>query len=130
MAKRQEAKTVLVIEDDAGVRDFASRVLKLEGYHVLQAKNGETGLKLVKEGQPALVLLDLRLPGRDGWAVVEEMRAEPELSAIPVIVFSASVEVSQREKALSVGVADYLVKPLSASTLRESVACALHWKPE
>jgi len=117
-----ETKTVLVIEDEAEVLKFASRVLELEGYRVLQAGDGETGLRLVRGNQVALVLLDLRLPGRDGWAVLEQMKSESELLVIPVIVFTASAGVSQRERALSMGAVDYLVKPLSAVTLKGAVA--------
>ncbi|HEX78244.1 MAG TPA: response regulator [Dehalococcoidia bacterium] len=122
MAKRRKAKTVLIIEDEAQVRTFASRVLELEGYQVLQAEDGDTGLKLARQSQVALVLLDLRLPGRDGWAVLTQMKSEPGLSAIPVVVFTASAAVVQRDKALSMGAVGYLVKPLSAARLRETVA--------
>ncbi len=126
--KRHKKKTILVIEDEPKVRNFASRVLELEGYHVLQAEDGDTGLRLARESQVALVLLDLRLPGRDGWAVLEQIKSEPEFSAIPVIVFTASAGVSQRERALSMGAADYLVKPLSAASVKESVARILRQK--
>ncbi|MFC1934500.1 two-component system response regulator [Chloroflexota bacterium] len=128
MAEKSETKTVLIIEDEAEVRNFTSRVLELEGYHVLQAENSEQGMRLVRESQVSLVLLDLRLPGRDGWAVLEQIKSTPELSAIPVIVFTASAEVSQRERALSMGAADYLVKPLSAARLRKAVVRVLHRK--
>ncbi len=128
MAKRREAKTVLIIEDEADVRNFASRVLELEGYHVLQAGDNEKGFRLLRESQVSLVLLDLRLPGNDGWVVLEQIKSEPELSAIPVIVFTASAGVPQRERALSMGAADYLVKPLSAARLKEAVARILRRK--
>ena len=125
MVKRRRRKTILVIEDEPEVRNFASRVLELEGYRVLQAEDSEEGIRLVREGQISLVLLDLRLPGRDGWAVLAQMKGEPELSAIPVIVFTASARVSRRERALKMGAADYLVKPLSAARLRKTVARTL-----
>ena len=128
MSKTHETKTVIVIEDEADVRNFASRVLELEGYHVLQAEDGEEGMRLVREGRVALVLLDLRLPRRTGWAMLVLMKSEPELSAIPIIVFTASVGVSQRERALRMGAADYLVKPLSAARLRKAVARILRHK--
>ncbi len=126
MAKSGEVKTVLIIEDGADVRNFASRVLEMEGYRVLQSENGEEGIRLVKENPVSLVLLDLRLPGQDGWAVLTQIKNEPELLAIPVIVFTASAEVSQRERALGMGAADYLVKPLSAARLRKAVTRILY----
>ena len=122
MAKSSERKTVLIIEDEADIRYFASRVLEFEGYCVLGAESGEEGLKLVRESQVSLVLLDLRLPGINGWAVLEQMKAEPELLTIPVIIFTASAAVPQQDRALSIGAVDYLVKPVSAASLKEAVA--------
>ena len=125
MVKRYKRKTVLVVEDEPEVRNFACRVLELEGYHVLQAGNGEEGMRLVRERRASLVLLDLRLPKHDGWAVLQQIKSEPELSAIQVIVFTASAGVLQRKRALSMGATDYLVKPLSATRLRKAVARVL-----
>ena len=125
LAEKCEAQTVLIIEDEAEVRHFVSRVLGLEGYRVLQAEDGDMGMELVGENRVALVLLDLRLPGRDGWSVLVQMKGEPSLSLIPVVVLTASAGVPQRERALSMGAADYLVKPLSAGGLREAVARVL-----
>jgi len=126
MEKRRETKTVLIIEDDAGLRNFAARVLELEGYRVFQTEDGDEGLRLVGEIQVALVLLDLRMPGRDGWSVLSRMKSEPALLAIPVVVFTASVAVSREKRARSMGAADYLVKPVSAASLKETVAHILY----
>ena len=125
MAKSLKKMTVLVIEDEADIRRFISRVLELEGYRVLQAGDGDEGLILAKEKGIALVLLDLMMPGRDGWAVLKEMKAAPELSAIPVIVLSGMVGGIERDKVLSMGAVDYLVKPLGVAGLREVVARTL-----
>lgn len=125
MVKKSELKTVLIIEDEADVRNFVSRVLGLEGYRVLEAGDGDEGLRLVKQRQVSLVLLDLKLPTIDGWTVLEQMKAEPALSKIPVVVFTASAAVPQRDKALSMGAVDYLVKPISAADLNEAVARTL-----
>ena len=127
--RKGETKTVLIIEDEAEVRNFASRVLELEGYRVLQAEDGYEGLRSMREERRiALVLLDLKLPVDDGWAVLKQLKKEPELSLIPVIVFTASVAEPQRNRALAMGAADYLVKPLSAASLRKSVARVLRRK--
>jgi len=122
MAKKHEAKAILIIEDEADIRSFVSRVLELEGYCTFNAKDGNEGIKMVREMPVALVLLDLFLSGYNGWSVLEEMKSEPALSAIPVVVFTASAEISQREKAFGMGAVDYLVKPISAAGLRETVA--------
>ncbi len=126
--RKGETKTVLIIEDESEVRNFASRVLELEGYRVLQIEDGDEGLRLVRRGGISLVLLDLRLPGGDGWAVLEQLKKEPELSSIPVIMFTASAAEPQRARALAMGAADYLAKPLSAASLRKSVARILRRK--
>jgi len=113
---------VLLIEDDADVRRFASMVLELEEYSVLEAENGEQGLELARQNNCGLVLLDLRLSGLDGWSVLKELKEDPDLCGIPVFVFSASADMAFRERALSLGAADYLLKPLSAASLRDAVA--------
>jgi DNA-binding response OmpR family regulator len=128
MEKTCEINTVLIIEDEVDVRNFAARVLELEGYQVLQAEGVDTGLRLANENRVALVLLDLRLPNRSGWAVLVLMKNEPDLSSIPIIVFTASAGVTQRERALNMGAADYLVKPLSAASLKTAVTNILQTK--
>ncbi len=125
MPRGRKKKTVLIIEDEADVRNFASRVLELEGYRVLQAESGDEGLTLARENEVNLVLLDLRLHGIDGWAVLEQMKIEPALSTVLVIVFTASAGLPQRERALRMGAVDYLVKPLSAARLKKAVARTL-----
>ncbi len=121
MQGKSRRKTVLVVEDEAEVCTFASRVLELEGYHVLRAGTGEAGLELLTKNTVSLTLLDLSLPGIDGWMVMETIKTSPKLSKIPVILFSASVDSFKQEKALSSGAAAYLVKPVSAAQLRETV---------
>lgn len=125
MTPKNKGKTVLIIEDDADIRTFAGRVLELEGYHVLQAETGKKGLRLAKGNKVHLALLDLRLPNDNGWVILEKMKSDPEISAIPVIIFTASFGEPQKEYALSRGAADYLVKPLSAHTLKNTVARTL-----
>ncbi|MBL7165548.1 MAG: response regulator [Dehalococcoidales bacterium] len=129
MATRHKVKTVLVIEDEADIRNFAFRVLELEGYHVLQASDGNEGLRLVRKNRGlSLVLLDLRLPGRDGWVVLQEMKKDPELSAIPVVVFSALAAAWQRRRALGMGAAAYLTKPVDATSLKRAVSSKVRWE--
>jgi len=128
MVKKGSKATVLIIEDEDDIRTFASRVLELEGYGVLQAGDGDEGLRLARQGGIGLVLLDLRLPGRDGWAVLSQMKGDPELSSIPVVVFTASAGAPQRSRALAVGAADYVVKPLSAAGLKKSISRILRQK--
>jgi len=128
MVKKLKDKTVLIIEDDADISNFARRVLELEGYRVLQAETGDEGLRLSRENKVNLALLDLRLPDGSGWVILEQMKNDPEISAIPVIVFTASYGIQQHDQALAMGAADYLVKPLSANDLKKAVVRALRRK--
>ena len=128
MEKRLKDNTILIIEDDDALRLFASRLLELEGYNVLQCGTGNEGFKSLQETQVNLLLLDLRLPDTSGWSILEQIKNTPELSEIPVIVFTASAGRAQRDRALSLNAADYLTKPVSASDLKDAVARSL--KPE
>jgi DNA-binding response OmpR family regulator len=121
-------KTVLVIEDEAEIQNFISRVLELEGYRVFRAGDGKTGMDLLQGNSIDLVLLDLRLPGRDGWSVLREMKRRPGLSDIPVIVLTAIAEAIQRKKTLRMGATRYLVKPLSAHNLSQTISSVLNEK--
>jgi DNA-binding response OmpR family regulator len=121
-------KTVLIIEDEADIRHFISRVLELEGYQVFQAGDGMTGMELLRENHISLVLLDLRLPGPDGWSVLRTIKQRQELASIPVIVLTAIAEPVQRKKTIRMGADEYLVKPLSASNLSRTIASILKKK--
>lgn len=123
MSSEGKQASVLIAEDEADIRKFAARVLDLEGYHVIEASDGNEAFRVVRSNrQIGLLLLDLRLPGRDGWGLLGEMRKDPELSRIPVVVFSASAADDYQDRALSMGAAAYLVKPLDAIGLRRTVA--------
>ncbi len=126
MTKKRKAKTVLIIEDEADIQNFASRVLELEGYRVIKANDGEQGMEIIRENPVSLVLLDLRLPGRDGWSVLQEIRHDTELAKIPVIVITAVAESLQRKRTLHMGATRYLIKPMSAHRLAKSIASILH----
>jgi DNA-binding response OmpR family regulator len=128
MVKKHKVLTILIIEDEPDIQNFISRVLELEGYRVLKAGDGKTGLEIIRENPVALVLLDLRLPGPDGWSVLRELKRNPEFSKIPVVVLTAVAESVQRRRTLRMGAAQYLIKPLSAHSLSKSVAGILHQK--
>jgi DNA-binding response OmpR family regulator len=126
--KMRKTKTVLIIEDEADIQNFISRVLELEGYKVLRADDGKIGMDILQDNNIDLVLLDLRLPGRDGWSVLREIKHSPELSPIPVIVLTAIAENIQRKKTLRMGATKYLIKPLSAHSLSQTIAGVLNEK--
>jgi len=124
--RKHQVKTILIIEDDVDIQNFVSRVLELEGYLVLKAGDGKTGMEIIRENNISLILLDLRLPGPDGWSILRGMKRDPELSKIPVVVLTAIAEAVQRRRTLRMGAAQYLIKPLSAHSLSKSIADILH----
>jgi len=103
-------KTILIIEDDKFLRELISQKLIKEGYNISEAVDGEEGIKKIKEEKPGLVLLDLILPGIDGFEVLTKMREDPSLSSIPVIILSNLGQKEDVEKGLKLGAADYLIK--------------------
>ena len=125
MVEAGVAPSILIIEDDDDIRGFAAKVMEMEGYVVFQAAGGVEGLGLARRDRPSLVLLDLRLPDCDGWSVLSQLREDAGLSRVPVVMFTASAAESQRSQALARGVAGYLVKPLSATSLRDGVRAVL-----
>ena len=104
------AKTILIIEDDKFLRELVIQKLIKEGYETSEAVDGEEGIKKIKEEKPDLILLDLILPGIDGFEVLSKMREDPALAQIPVIILSNLGQKDDVEKGLKMGAIDYLIK--------------------
>jgi DNA-binding response OmpR family regulator len=103
-------KRILIIEDDKFLRELIARKLLGEDFEVSEAVDGEEGIKKIKEEKPDLILLDLILPGIDGFEVLARMREESALSSIPVIILSNLGQKEDVEKGLKMGAVDYLIK--------------------
>jgi len=103
-------KTILIIEDDKFLRELIARKLLEEDYEISEAIDGEEGIKKVKEEKPDLVLLDLILPGIDGFEVLSRMKEDPVLAQIPVIILSNLGQKDDVERGLKLGAVDYLIK--------------------
>jgi DNA-binding response OmpR family regulator len=101
---------ILIVEDDRFLRELIARKLRNEGYEVIEAVDGEEGLKRIKEEKPDLVLLDLILPGIDGFEVLERSKGDPEIASIPVIILSNLGQREEIERGLKLGAIDYLIK--------------------
>ena len=114
-------KTVLLVEDDPDLLRFADVTLRLGGYRVFTATDGLSALSAARKVHPAMMLLDLRLPGLDGWQVLEVMGQDPVLRKLPVIVVTATADAGARPLTEAAGVTEYLVKPLSADALLAAV---------
>ena len=103
-------KTILIVEDDKFLRELINRKLSGEGFDALEAVDGEEGIKKIKEGKPDLVLLDLILPGIDGFEFLAKAREDPETSSIPIIILSNLGQREEVDKGLKLGAVDYLIK--------------------
>jgi len=108
------AGTVLVIDDDATVRDLMERFLDKEGFRVVTAAGGQEGLRLARELRPDAITLDVMMPAMDGWAVLSALKSDPELSDIPVIMLTI---LDARNMGYALGASDYLSKPIDRDRL-------------
>ena len=102
-------KKILIVEDEANIRELLRLYLEREGYTVIEAENGVEGIKKWKSEKPDMLLLDVMMPVMDGWAVCKEIRAE---SDVPIIMLTAKGETADRVSGLEMGADDYIVKPL------------------
>ena len=117
-----EQKIILYIEDNYHNRRIVRKILQSRGYTLVEAEDGLTGLAMVHELKPPLVLLDIGLPGIDGLEVLARVREDPELRSTPVIALTASAMRGDRERFLEAGCDDYLSKPIQAMELINKVA--------
>lgn len=104
------AKKILVIEDDRFLRELIARKLSDDGFVIIEATDGEEGIKKVKEEKPDLILLDLILPSIDGFEVLSQIKKDENLKSIPVIILSNLGQREEVEKGLKMGAVDYLIK--------------------
>lgn len=103
-------KEILLVEDDKFLRELLARKLRNEGFEVLEAIDGNEAIELAKSKKPILILLDLILPGKDGFEVLSEIKKEPETKEIPVLILSNLGQREEIEKGLKLGAFDYFVK--------------------
>lgn len=118
----EKKSVVLVVEDDEAILEFLSMTLEMEGYEVHAANDGQKGLEIIQAHHPDAVLLDLRLPGLSGFAVLEKMSERSDTAAIPVTVVSAYADAGPAKEILgkSKNVKKVFTKPVrSADLLRE-----------
>ena len=115
-------KRILCIEDEAEMIELMRLVLEREGFEVRGAMGGEQGLKAMRQEKPDLILLDLMMPGIDGWEVYRQMRSDKELAEIPVIIVTAKAQSIDKVLGLQVAkVADYITKPFGPKELIGSI---------
>jgi CheY-like chemotaxis protein len=104
---------ILIIEDNEKNRKLVRDVLQVKGYKTIESETAEEGLKLALEKSPALVLMDIQLPGMDGITALKQLRANPQTKGIPVIAITASAMTNNRQAMLAEGFDGYQSKPIS-----------------
>lgn len=118
-------KNILIIDDEFPMRYLIEHQLKREGFQVMLAKDGPDGLTAVSQHKPDLVVLDVMMPGMDGFEVCQKIKNAPETSQIPVIFLTASEVKEYKTKAFAVGADDYLTKPFLAEELLAHISAVL-----
>ena len=113
--------TVMVVDDDADILDMTRLVLEGGGYRVVRARGGQEALRSLEEASPDLILLDINMPGMDGWQVLRMLKVDERTAAIPVAMFSIKMEVRDRLHGLQEGAFDYIPKPFSTEDLLSRV---------
>jgi CheY-like chemotaxis protein len=114
-------KRILVVDDKATSRELLRTVLEKDGYIIIEAADGLEAIQKVHAEKPALILLDLQLPVRSGYEVLNELRRDPQFAALPIIALTASAMQGDQEKALAAGFTAYLTKPVALRHLRAEI---------
>jgi signal transduction histidine kinase/CheY-like chemotaxis protein len=109
-----DRETILVIDDDPAVRDLMSRSLSKLDFNVVAVSSGDEGLRIAKEVRPVIITLDVVMPNRDGWSVLNQLKADPELAKIPVIMVTI---VDNEAMGITLGASSYLIKPVDRERL-------------
>ena len=114
-----EAGTVLIVDDEPTARELMARHLRRAGFHVLEAADGRAGLEAARASRPDVITLDVLMPRMDGWAVLQELKSDPELADIPVIMATITDE---RNLGIALGASEYLTKPIDRTRLAAVLA--------
>ena len=120
---------VLLIDDDQASLDYMEQVLRLDGHEFAWAADGTQGLALVQQFRPELIVCDVVMPHLGGYAVLEAVRANPQTSRVPVLLFSAFMDDEARAIALRRGASEVLAKPFDVEQLRAAIRRCLEQEP-
>jgi two-component system, cell cycle response regulator DivK len=112
---------ILIVEDNPQSLKLLRDILQITGYQTLEAETGEEGVRLARERQPALILMDIQLPGINGIEALQRLRADPVTSATPIIAVTASVMTQDRSRIMAAGFNAFQSKPISVNQLLATV---------
>ncbi len=122
---RGKTACVMVVDDDADTLAILSHHLKREGFAALEAGSGAACLRIVRENQVDVILLDLMMPGMDGFDVCRALKAHPATADIPIIMVTARDDIDARAEAMRLGVDDFLAKPVTRRQLVDTITAQL-----
>jgi two-component system, cell cycle response regulator DivK len=114
-------KTVLLVEDNPHNRKIFSGMLTHSGFKVIEAEDGHQALAAIEKGLPDVILMDLSIPGIDGWEVTRRLKTDPRTKSVPIIALTAHAMRGDEERARTAGVDHYLTKPISPKKVVEEV---------
>ena len=118
-------KKILIVEDDPSFSRAITHIIQKEGYDVASASNGMAGLRMAKEEKPDLLILDVMLPGMDGFEICSRLRQDPLTEKLPIIMLSAKGQDVDKTMGLKVGASEYLTKPIDRALLLEKITALL-----
>lgn len=119
---------ILIVEDNNDNLELVRFLLERDGYQVLEAHDGQMGMDLARLETPDLILMDLSLPGVDGWTAARELKADPKTASIPLLALTAHTLPGDRNRALESGFNGYISKPINIHSFAEDIAQALKAK--
>ncbi|MCX8037990.1 MAG: response regulator [Candidatus Sumerlaeia bacterium] len=124
-----ESKTILIVDDDEDIRQFLSDLLASEGYPSREAGAGHEGVEAALRFKPALILLDIMMPGMDGYEVCERLKADPTTRDIPIVMVTVRNDIADISRSLVTGASGFVVKPFDPECLLKTVAMILSGRP-
>jgi CheY-like chemotaxis protein len=120
-------KTILVVEDNALNMKLVKSLLKIGKHDMLEAPDAETGITLARDKKPDLILMDIQLPGMDGLTATQIIKEDPSVKDIPIVAFTSFAMEGDEEKAMEVGCAGYITKPLDTQNFLKTVESYLRY---
>jgi two-component system cell cycle response regulator DivK len=122
-------KTVMIVEDEADAAELFAEMMRVSGFRVLKTSSSAPALRMMTDEKPDLVLLDIMMPGISGLDILREMREDPALAGIPVVIVSAKAMPADIRRAMEAGASTYLTKPVGFLELKQAVENALGNQP-
>ncbi|MBF0105007.1 MAG: response regulator [Deltaproteobacteria bacterium] len=116
---------ILIIDDEPGIIEFMQMALEAKGYNVASALSGEAGLAAVDDNPPHIVLLDIMMPGLNGFEVCKQLKSNNKTKNIPVLMISAKAQTADVEMGISVGAEDYIIKPFEMKDVLKKIDSCL-----